>query len=119
MTGNDVKNKSFLGALTGAIKALCMLLIDLISVGSEGTAMLSVSVQAARSKHAKETAVQLSEFEANFAKQSAAQSTQADAVIDAWLASNPKQKDSYEKNLARVNKAIAEAEASIVRSRQQ
>lgn len=119
MTGNDVKNKSFVGALTSAIKALAMLLIDLISVGSEGTAMLSVSVRAARSKHAKETAVQLSEFEANFAKQAAATSTQADAVIEAWLTSNPKAKPGYEANLARVNKAIAEAEAEIARSRQQ
>lgn len=119
MTANDVKNKSFLGALTGAIKALCMLLIDLISVGSEGTAILSTTVKATRAKHAKETAVLLSEFEANFAKQSAMTSTSADAVIDAWLASNPKQKSSYEANLARVNKAIADAEAEILRSRQQ
>lgn len=119
MTANDVKNKSFLGALTGAIKALCMLLIDLISVGSEGTAILSTTVKAARQKHAKETAVQLSDFETSFAKQAAMNSTAADLAINTWLAGEASRKPAYEANLARVQKAIDEAQAEIVRSRQQ
>lgn len=119
MTSSDVKGKSFIGSITSAIKALMMLLIDLINVGSEGTAILSTTVKQARLDHARQTAVNASQAKVGFAKQAAMTASQADAVIDAWLGSNPKSKPGYESNLARINEAIAEAEAEVLRSRQQ
>ncbi len=59
----ETKNRSFLGALAAAVKAVCMLIIDLVTPAQEGVAMLNKAVVVARKRQAVELDITMADFE--------------------------------------------------------
>lgn len=64
MSAESVQNRSFLGAIAAAIKAVCMLLIRGVSVAEEGVAMADKAVKSARLKQAIDVNISMRSYQA-------------------------------------------------------
>jgi hypothetical protein len=117
MDSNNVKSKTFLGAVAAAIKAVCMLIIDLVVPAQEGVAMLNKAVVVARQRQAVELDIVMNDFEQR-AWTAAAQAQAAEQEkVEEW-ANTPRRRELMEANIKRLKKAVEDGQAEIRRERE-
>jgi len=115
-----VKEKSVVGAIFSAVKALMMLIIDLVGVASEATAILDKNVRMARERQAVELDITHSEY-ANLAVTKAASDLmRAQEEVNAYVAQDQtgERKRLLELNMARLKAAVEKGQAEIALDRQ-
>jgi hypothetical protein len=117
MDSSDVKNRSFLGALAAAIKAVCMLLIDALSVASEGVAMADKAVKSAREKQGIELTLSMADYATIAITKAAADQDKAIAELNMYVGDDPAKKSRVEKNVVALQKLVNEEVARIRTSR--
>lgn len=108
MDSNAVKNRSFLGAIAAAIKALCMMLIDGIGVAQEGIAMADKAVKVAREKQGIELAISFSDYANLAVTQGAVVQAAAQLESDDWVGTDAKRKLLVDEAKTRLKKAVEE-----------
>ena len=118
MDSEGIKNRSFVGAIAAAVKALFMVIIDLLDVAEEGVAMASKAVQVARDKQVIDLTVTMQNYEEIVRVQAAHEQAVAKEALQEYTKGNEARTKLVQENLVRLGVAIKAAQAEVQLERQ-
>jgi hypothetical protein len=114
---STVQSKSFVGAVFSAIKALAMLIIDLVGVAQEGVAMADKAVKCAREKQGVELALNMSDYATLTITKAAVEQTKAMEALQEYIGNDANRKQLVNGNVERLTTIVNQELASIRTSR--
>jgi hypothetical protein len=115
MDSSSSQSRSFITALASAIKAIAMLIIDLVGVAQEGVAMADKTIKVARERQGIELAISMSDYAETARQKAAVEQAQAQEALTAYVnedKSGERQK-LVQANLTRLKLAIEAGQAEI------
>lgn len=100
----DPKSRSWLGALAEAVKAMCLVLINLMSATNKGVAMLDAAVTNAQENQTAELAASKAANVQRVRDQAALEKLRSQNEIDEFVKANPTKAE----DMAQAQKEIGE-----------
>lgn len=85
----DVNNKTWLGALASAIKALASTLINLFSVANEGISMAQQAVEVAREKQAVDLTISMADYAQNALSIASVNQAKVREAVEEYVKADP------------------------------
>jgi hypothetical protein len=86
---HNVQNRSFLGAIAAAVKAFCVVLIDLCRVGEQAVGMAHKAVLVARKKQAIDLAIDMSHYATTTIDRASVEQSKQREAVRAYLEADP------------------------------
>jgi len=113
------QNKSFLSAIASAIKALCMLVIDLVTLAQEGVAMADKTIKTSRERQAIELDLSMSDYASAAILRASAEQAKAQEALQQYVnADNTgERKKLIESNMTRLRAAVDKGQLEIALDR--
>lgn len=84
----SAQNRTFIGAITSAIKAICLLLIRSVDVANTGVAMAADAVDRARDKQVIDTTIERQDYERAAIIRAAVERQKVREAIESYLAAD-------------------------------
>lgn len=110
---NPVQNRSFLGAIASAVKALCLLIINMVEVANNGVAMAEKQVKAARKQQAIDLGIRMKDYAQRAREHAAMQEVKAELAMREFIGGDPERQQLVEQARARIDAVIAQELAEL------
>lgn len=111
----NVQNRTFIGAITAAIKAVCMLLIRGVDVANTGVSMAASAVERARDKSIIDGTIEAQDYEESALLRAAVERQKVREAVNQYLDADPSggRKKQIEAEISSLRKAIAAERARL------
>jgi hypothetical protein len=109
----DPKSRSFIGAVASAIKALALLLIDLIHVGEKAVAMADKAIDIAQERQYVELDIQQADYATRLRNQVALRQVKEEQEARQFMAADPERAELMKAARANIERIIARSQAEL------
>lgn len=115
VNSQNVQNRTFVGAISSAIKAFCLFFIHGLDVANTGVSMAATAVERARDKSIIDGTIEMQDYEQSALLRAAVERQKVREAVGQYLAADPSgaRKKEIETEIAELRKAIAAERARI------
>jgi hypothetical protein len=109
----DVKNRSFLGAIAGAIKAICMLIIKGVGTADRAISMADKAVRTAQTKQVIDLAVDMNDYATKARETAVLKQVKQELAMREFIGDDAERKALVDKSRTAIDKVLSDALAEL------